>query len=162
MSGYDARCRLPKQQATASPGGQPARSGKEIHIVSVGPATRWTAAVILIAAVACEPAESTEGLPVGDRDRGAALFSQSINGAPACSECHTLDGATLVGPSLLDYGQRATTRETGTDPLAYTHASIVRPGEHVVEGYNNAMYGQYQQHLSAQQIADLIAFLLAQ
>ncbi len=130
--------------------------------MSVGPATRWTAAVILMAAVACEPMENTQGLPEGDRDRGAALFSQSIDGAPACSECHTLDGTALVGPSLQDYGQRSGSRQTGMGSLAYSYASIVKPGEHVVEGYNNAMYGQYEKRLSAQQIADLIAYLLAQ
>ncbi len=128
--------------------------------MSIRPSTRWVAAAILLAAVACEPLENGESLPGGDHDRGAALFSRSVGGAPACSECHTLDGTALIGPSFLDYGQRAGTRQTGTGALVYTYASIVRPGEHVVEGYNNAMYGQYEQRLSAQQIADLITFLL--
>lgn len=128
----------------------------------VGTATRWAAAVILMATVACEPVAGGDDLPDGDPERGAVLFSQSINGAPACSDCHTLDGTALVGPSFLDYARRAATRESGIGPLAYTHTSIIRPGDHIVEGFNNAMYSQYEQRLSTQQIADLIAYLLEQ
>jgi cytochrome c oxidase subunit II len=120
--------------------------------------------LILLAALigACTPTEniSTEPLPTGDAERGAALFTQSVGGAPACSTCHTLDGTTLVGPSLQGYATRVSSRVQDTSAEIYTHDSIARPSAHVVEGFPNAMYGQYAQALSPQQFADLIAYLL--
>ena len=97
---------------------------------------------------------------MGDAKQGAALFIQSINGSPSCSSCHTLDGKTLVGPSLQGYGETASTRLTGMTVQEYTYTSIVKPGDYVVDGFSNVMYGQYGQHLTPHQIADLIAYLL--
>jgi mono/diheme cytochrome c family protein len=96
-----------------------------------------------------------EDLPDGDAQRGAALFAQSVNGAPPCSACHTTDGTAAVGPSLLDFGQRVATTE-------YALYSIVQPAQHITEGYSNVMYSQYGGRLSPQDIADLVAFLLSQ
>jgi mono/diheme cytochrome c family protein len=103
---------------------------------------------------------STETLPPGDARQGEALFTQNIGGAPACSTCHTLDGAALVGPSFQGYGSRAAARVANTSAETYTYESITRPAVHLVEGFPNAMYGQYAQALSPQQFADLIAYLL--
>lgn len=117
---------------------------------------------ILMGTAACAPMDNQVGLPDGDRERGATLFSQSINGAPACSECHTVNGTPLVGPSLQDYGEMAAARHSELEALAYTYRSIVNPGEIVVDGFTNSMYSQYEQRLTSQQIADLVAYLLAQ
>lgn len=117
---------------------------------------------ILMGMTACAPLDNREILPDGDRERGATLFSQSVNGAPACSECHTVNGATLVGPSFQDYGETAAARHGEIEALAYTYLSIVNPGDTVVDGFTNSMYSQYEQRLTSQQIADLVAYLLAQ
>jgi cytochrome c553 len=101
-----------------------------------------------------------ESLPPGDAERGSALFTQNVNGAPACSTCHTLDGTTLVGPGLQGYASRAADRVPNTSAEAYTYESIARPAAHLVEGFPNSMYSQYTQSLSPQQFADLIAYLL--
>lgn len=101
-------------------------------------------------------------LPVGDAARGAQLFDQGINGAPACSSCHTLDGSVLVGPSLQNYPAIAPVAEAGAASLAeYTFTSIVQPGAFVVSGFGNTMYMQYQRQLSPQDTADLLAYLLS-
>ena len=110
--------------------------------------------------VGCTPqAPKTDTLPKGDAENGAVLFAQSINGVPACSTCHTLDGSVVVGPSLQGYATTAATR-TDLSAEAYTIQSITQPAAHIVEGFPNAMYGQYGQKLSQQELADLIAYLL--
>jgi mono/diheme cytochrome c family protein len=103
---------------------------------------------------------TAEPLPPGDSARGEELFTQTISGAPACSTCHMLDGSTLVGPSLQGYASVAGTRVEGKSAEDYTHESILRPPAHIVSGFSNVMYNQYERHLSSQQTADLIAYLL--
>jgi mono/diheme cytochrome c family protein len=112
---------------------------------------------------ACSPAQggSAKDLPPGDVSRGAQLFTQAINGAPTCSSCHTLDGTTLVGPSLRGYKATAPTRIGNTSAEDYTYKSIVQPAAHVVSGFANTMYNQYAQRLTPQQISDLLAYLLS-
>lgn len=122
---------------------------------------RYILFVLALALAACSSAVSSEAdLPVGDPETGAQLFTESIGGAPACATCHTLDGSALTGPSLLGYAERAATRIGGMSAEEYTHASIVQPSAFIVSGFGNAMYNQYEQRLSAQQLADLISYLL--
>lgn len=105
--------------------------------------------------------QAAKDLPPGDIARGANLFKQSIDGAPSCSSCHTMDGTALVGPSLQGYGAAAGVRIDGMSAAEYTFQSIVHPASYTVSGFGNLMYNQYAQHLSAQQIADLSAYLLS-
>ncbi len=116
--------------------------------------------LVLLVATACGGASPAEKLPPGDATQGGQLFTQSVNGAPACSTCHTLDGSTLVGPSMQGYATRAATRIAGMSASDYTRASITQPSAFVVSGFGNLMYTQYAKQISPQQIADLIAYLL--
>jgi mono/diheme cytochrome c family protein len=116
--------------------------------------------ILILAACSSSPGGSFAELPTGDAVRGAALFTESINGAPACSECHTLDGQILVGPSLQGYSERVQTEAVSASPQEYTYTSITQPAAHIVSRYSNTMYAQYAQQLSPQQIADLISYLL--
>jgi mono/diheme cytochrome c family protein len=117
--------------------------------------------LVLLALAACTPASGTaETLPQGDGSRGAQLFTQSVNGAPTCSSCHTLDGTVLVGPSLQGFAERAATRIANTSAMEYAYSSIVQPAAYTVSGFGNSMYNQYAQRLSPQEIADLITYLL--
>lgn len=119
--------------------------------------------VLLSTLVACSTnslPQSAKDLPSGDADRGADLFSQSISGAPACSSCHRLDDTTLVGPGFKGLGAAAGTRISGISANEYIFQSIIHPSAHIVSGFGNLMYDQYAQRLNAQQIADLVAYLL--
>ena len=107
------------------------------------------------------PPQSTKALQAGDASRGADLFTQSINGAPPCSTCHTVDGSTLVGPSFKGFGAVAGTRISGMSATDYVSQSITQPSAYIVNGFSNLMYNQYEQHLTAQQIADLAAYVLS-
>jgi cytochrome c553 len=110
---------------------------------------------------ACTSAtDSAQSLPPGDATRGAALFTESINGAPACSTCHSIDGTSSTGPTLKGFAPVAGTRVSGLSAREYAYQSIVQPATYLVSRYGNLMYNQYAQRLSAQQIADLIAYLL--
>jgi cytochrome c oxidase subunit 2 len=120
------------------------------------------ACIILLLTAACSGASSNSGdsLAAGDATRGAALFTQSIKGAPSCSTCHTVDGSALVGPSLKDFSTRAATRVEGMSAFDYARYSIMQPASYVVSGFANLMYAQYAQQLSPQETADLIAYIL--
>src|SRR5688572_27405306 len=80
-------------------------------------------ALILILLSACAPSadSAATALPPGDAARGEQLFTESINGAPACSTCHTIDGGTLVGPSLQGIGAAAQTRIADTSAHDYIY-----------------------------------------
>jgi mono/diheme cytochrome c family protein len=125
---------------------------------------RVVLAVVMMAALAgCAPEDlpySLDDLPAGDAGHGAALFTQSVNNAPACSACHSTDGSFSPGPPLDGYGQKAGTRVKGQSAEAYAFYSILRPARHLVRGYSNVMPADYATKLSAQDVADLIAYLL--
>ncbi len=95
-------------------------------------------------------------------ERGMQLFREGINGAPPCSSCHqtVADGGFSLGPNLAGIANRATGRIPAMNAEDYLRASILEPGAYLVPGYRNIMYPNYAAHLSAQDVADLIAFLL--
>ncbi|GAB4469534.1 MAG: cytochrome c oxidase subunit II [Anaerolineae bacterium] len=97
-------------------------------------------------------------LPTGDAARGETLFAETY----ACTACHSLDGSQLVGPSVQGLGQRAGTRISGYTPEQYLIESILRPCDYVVSGFTCVMPQNYGQQMEAQDLADLIAYLLQQ
>jgi mono/diheme cytochrome c family protein len=104
---------------------------------------------------------SYDDLPAGDAQRGEELFRQSINRAPSCIICHTVQGEGFPGsPGLAGYASVAGERADGLSAEEYTFWAIVEPGRTTVPGYGNAMYDAYGDRLTPQQIADLVAYLL--
>lgn len=119
--------------------------------------------ILVLTCAACSGSGAASGdtsLPPGDASRGAVLFTQAISGAPACSTCHTLDGSTVVGPSLKGFAAVASARVEGMSAQDYAHNSILKPPSYIVSGFPNLMYAQYAQQLIPQQTADLVAYLL--
>lgn len=107
-----------------------------------------------------EPDFTVSDLPPGDPSHGAALFTQSIGGS-SCASCHPLDGSRSAGPSLAGYGATAARRVSGQTAEQYTFDALLRPSGHLVQGFSNVMPSNYSELLSRQDIADLIAYLLA-
>jgi cytochrome c2 len=99
-------------------------------------------------------------LPAGDAAGGQGVFT----GAGGCSACHSLqEGQVVVGPSLHGVGTRAGTERPGFPPEAYLYESITNPNAFVVPGFPPGVMPQtFKQVLSAQQLADVIAFLKTQ
>ncbi len=119
---------------------------------------------LLILSAACTP----QSLPLSVQDlpatrsaaHGGELFTSPISDAPACITCHRLDATAGRGPGLGGYGARAGVQVAGESAEVYTFYSIADPARHLVSGYSNIMFADYANRLSAQEIADLIAFLL--
>lgn len=116
--------------------------------------------LIVMACAKEEPETSVLELPEGRAGIGASLFNQSINDAASCSSCHALSSARGAGPGMANYGDRAGNVVDGESAEEYTYWAILRPGRHLVSGYSNVMPSNYEDALSDQQLADLIAYLL--
>ena len=119
------------------------------------------AVFILVSCSKGEPGTAFKDLPEGDTVRGAALFTQTINESPACNSCHRTDDVTQTGPGLADFSSRAEERDDKLSAAEYTYYSILRPSRAIVTGFSNVMYSDYEEKLTPQQIADLIAFVLS-
>ncbi|MCB9449962.1 MAG: c-type cytochrome [Anaerolineaceae bacterium] len=93
--------------------------------------------------------------PVG---RGEYWFKRP----PAiCATCHALTpDVVIVGPSLAGVATRAGTRIPGMSAEAYFRQSILDPSAYVVEGFEDVMMKNFGQQLSADQINDIIAYLM--
>ena len=99
----------------------------------------------------------------GNATAGEALFAQTlIDTQPGCATCHSLEpGVMMAGPPLANIGAEAGDRVSGQSAAEYLHAAIVDPGAYVVEGFTpGVMPGAYGDVLTAQQIDDLVAYLL--
>jgi len=95
----------------------------------------------------------TGGGAEGDPAAGKQIFTATAQ--PPCSSCHTLSEAGAsgqVGPNLDDVLK-------GKD-AAFIHESIVDPNAEVASGFSaGVMPDVYDQQLSDEQLADLVAFL---
>jgi cytochrome c2 len=117
--------------------------------------------LILVACSSEPPQIAFEDVPEdGDADNGALIFTQSNNNAPPCASCHNLGTTNQAGPGLGGYGARAAERVDDESAEEYTYWSIVNPTRYIVTGFSNVMYATYDEVLSAEDIADLIAYLL--
>lgn len=95
--------------------------------------------------------------------QGEALFKNGTSTAPACTVCHTLDGTTLVGPSLQHIATTAKTRVANQSAEDYIHNSILMPSAYRVAGYETGtMVPNYAASLSTAQVDALVAFLMTQ
>jgi len=120
--------------------------------------------MLIIASLAACQKETTidfEDVPRdGDPATGAIIFTQKKEGAPPCDSCHTIDDSPGKGPSLQGYKDVAGKRVEGQSAEKYTFYSILLPSKHVVDGFSNIMYKQYDGKFTAQELGDLIAYLL--
>ena len=115
----------------------------------------------LIAACSTKDTEYTySDLPAGDAVHGAALFGQSVNDAVACSNCHSVSGTDGAGPSLDNFAAVAGSRVSGQSAGDYAFYSLLRPSKYLVSGFSNIMPTNYEDKLSRQDTADLLAYVL--
>jgi cytochrome c2 len=95
-------------------------------------------------------ADATEG----NEANGETLFT-----GQGCVGCHAVDSdATMTGPSLQNVASVAGTRVDGMSAEEYLHQSLVDPGAHVVEGFENVMPSYSQ--LPESDLNDLVAYLM--
>ncbi len=118
-------------------------------------------------------------LPPGDPKRGEALWNQEVKQASgmaaSCKACHSLKpGEVMVGPSMAGIATLAAERIRAPDykgqaktPEEYIRESIQQPNAYIVEPDKYAaapgvskMPANLGNQMSAQDLADLIAFLM--
>lgn len=89
-----------------------------------------------------------------------AIQGQAVFNA-RCATCHALVPDTIIiGPSLYGIATRAETRVEGQNAEEYITMSVLRPGDYVVEGFNNVMITNLAKEVTSEEMNALIAFLL--
>ena len=103
----------------------------------------------------------------GDPARGKQLFDGAVAladaRAPACATCHAIVPGedTGSGQSLSNIGNRAGTAVPGQSAEEYLRTAITNPDAYLAGGYQDGiMYRGYAQALTAQQVNDLVAYML--
>lgn len=134
--------------AARFPTAAPAASGAEITAAPVAAASGPSA----------ELQKDFAALPAGNADAGENTYPSLV-----CASCHSLAAdQAIVGPSLAGLGARAATRKPGYSAEMYIYESITHPGAYVVSGFNDGvMPANLKDTLTAQQMADLVAYLAA-
>lgn len=81
----------------------------------------------------------------------------------ACETCHLVDQETrLIGPGLLNIGERAETRVEGQTAEEYIRNSIIHPNDYIVEEYpENLMPQTYADLLTPEELDALVAYLMS-
>lgn len=100
-------------------------------------------------------------LPTTSGPAGNAANGKTLYAANGCGACHTYTPAAStgkVGPDLDNLAAEA--KKANRGPLdEFVKQSIVDPAAYIAPGFPNAMPPTFGQKLSAQQVADLVAFL---
>ena len=125
--------------------------------------TQATASTTSTAATNTPLEDSTTTIDLTGSAAGEALFSAplAVRFNDSCSTCHSPEGAEQGwGPVLDQLGSEAGSRIDGMTAEEYLYQSIVDPDAHQLEGWELNMPRNYEEILSAQEIDDLIAYLL--
>ena len=122
---------------------------------------------ILGVTIALLAACGSVGGTAGNPTNGKQLFDGTVvladARAPACATCHAIEpGAdTGSGQSLSNIGNRAGMTVAGQPAEEYLHTAITNPDAFLSGGYQEGiMYRDYAQAMTAQQINDLVAYML--
>src|SRR5262245_23443968 len=125
--------------------------------------TRLFLLIVVLLLAAC----GSVGGAAGDPAHGKQLFDGTVAmadaNAPACSTCHAIQPGldTGSGQSLSNIGNRAGAAVPGQPAEEYLRTAITNPDAFLSGGYQEGiMYRGYAQALTAQQINDLVAYML--
>lgn len=110
-------------------------------------------ALALVVMAACGGGGDSGSGGDADAAAGQKLFAQAVLGAQAgCSTCHSLDGSTIVGPSMQGVGDRLSADEMRT--------SILDPDSTLAEGFTaGLMPNVWGDELTDEQVDQLVAYL---
>ena len=126
--------------------------------------------VFAVAFIATSAPESTTSLAINAQSF-AAEVAAALNGASVsegkalieavqCSICH-VTGADRVAPTFVGIAGRAERRRPPLTAAQYIYESIISPGAFLVEGYANAMPGNFADRLTPAEIGHIIAYLFS-
>ena len=113
--------------------------------------------MLTLSLMACSAAAKIEPTPTPN---ALVIQGQKVFNA-RCATCHALVPDTIIiGPSLAGIATRAETRIPGMSADEYIQLSILRPGDYVVEGFNNVMITNFAKELTNEDMNALVAFLM--
>jgi len=113
--------------------------------------------LLTLALAACGSGALVEPTPTSDPFivQGQQVFNAR------CATCHALVPDTIIiGPSLSGVASRAGERMPGVTAEEYLQLSVLRPGDYVVEGFNNVMLTNFAKELTGEELDALVAFLM--
>ncbi|MEZ4518006.1 MAG: cytochrome c [Chloroflexota bacterium] len=118
-----------------------------------------TLLTIMLITSACGGSDVAAAVPTATLDpvvaAGKAVFVSD------CGSCHsTAEDTVIVGPSLAGIADRAGARVDGLDDRAYLYTSILRPGDYIVDGFENVMPENFGKKLTGEEIDGVVAYLL--
>ena len=125
--------------------------------------------VFALAACGNGSAVAPTAQPRGNAENGKALFNQpTLANGPGCTTCHAIQaGQVIVGPSLAGAVadaqaaiQRPSYKGEAADVAGYLHESIINPDVYAPEGFSTGVMPKNYGDLSAQEVDDLVAYLL--
>jgi mono/diheme cytochrome c family protein len=101
-------------------------------------------------------------IPGSGPTRGEALFQLNpLGDLPGCGTCHSLkSGEQLVGPSMVGIATIAENQATGLAAEAFLRQGILKPDAYLEPGFNPGAMPRYSEGLTAQDVDDLVAYLL--
>lgn len=112
-----------------------------------------TTFILAACASAAQPLSTPTPDPIAQH--GFAVFNAR------CATCHALVPDTIIiGPSLYGIASIAETRVAGQSAEEYILMSVLRPGDYVVEGFNNVMITNLAKELTSEEMNALVTFLL--
>ena len=118
----------------------------------------WLGWLVVLLLVGCGGGETA--VPATPTLSPQAVQGQQIF-TRECGSCHSFSPDTIiVGPSLAGVASRAGNRVAGQDAQTYLLTSILRPGDYLVEGFDNLMPGTFGKQLTGENIDALVAYLL--
>lgn len=113
--------------------------------------------LMAFAITACSGVAQAESTPTPD----PLIAEGRLVYTARCATCHALEpNITIIGPSLAGIATRAETRVDGQSADEYIQLSILRPGDYVVEGYNDVMITNFSKELTSEDMNALVAFLM--
>jgi nitric oxide reductase subunit C len=127
--------------------------------------------LITLALTACGNGGATPPTPEprGNAENGKALFDQpALANGPGCTTCHSLErGRVIVGPSLADVAtmaadtiQKPGYKGSAKNPADFLRESVVNPDAYIAEGFTAGVMPKNYAGLTAQELDDLVAYLL--
>ena len=125
--------------------------------------TRLLVLIIVLLLAACGSAGASAGNPTNGKQLFDGAIALADPRAPACNTCHAIEPGmdTGSGQSLSNIGNRAGTSVPGQSAEEYLRTAITNPDAYLAGGYQDGiMYRNYAQALTAQQINDLVAYML--